>query len=131
LNPDPKSSKAKRQPVAIFDLELTGRWVSHLKAKGCRFALDDFGSGFNSFAYLKHLPVDKLKLDGSFIRTLDREPAQRAFVEAMQQLAQALGVETIAEFVENEYVFEALKEIGVNYGQGYYFGKPAPIFKMD
>jgi diguanylate cyclase (GGDEF)-like protein len=119
------------ETVAIFDLELTGRWVSHLKAKGCRFALDDFGSGFNSFAYLKHLPVDKLKLDGSFIRTLDREPAQRAFVEAMQQLAQALGVETIAEFVENEYVFEALKEIGVNYGQGYYFGKPAPIFKMD
>lgn len=118
------------ETVAITDLKLTGRWISHLKSKGCCFALDDFGSGFNSFAYLKHLLVDKLKLDGSFIRTLDREPAQRAFVEAMQQLAQALGVETIAEFVENEYVFEALKEIGVNYGQGYYLGKPAPIFKM-
>lgn len=119
------------ETTAITDLELTGRWIGRLKIKGCRFALDDFGSGFNSFVYLKHLPVDQLKLDGSFIRTLDQEPAQRAFVEAMQQLAQALGVKTIAEFVENELVYQALQEIGVDYGQGYYLGKPAPIFKPD
>ncbi len=119
------------ETTAVRDLELVGRWISRLKIKGCRFALDDFGSGFNSFAYLKHLPVNQLKLDGSFIKTLDREPTQRAFVEAMQQLAQALGVETIAEFVENENVFKALKEIGVNYGQGFYLGRPAPIFKPN
>lgn len=118
------------ETAAITDLEHTGRWISRLKIKGCRFALDDFGSGFNSFAYLKHLPVNQLKLDGSFIKTLDSDPAQRAFVTAMQQLAQALGVETIAEFVENENVFRELKQIGVNYGQGFYLGKPAPIVKF-
>lgn len=119
------------ETAAITDLEHTGRWISRLKIKGCRFALDDFGSGFNSFAYLKHLPVNQLKLDGSFIKTLDRDPAQRAFVTAMQQLAQALGVETIAEFVENENVFKELEQIGVNYGQGFYLGKPAPIFSSS
>lgn len=119
------------ETAAITDLELTRRWIARLKFKGCRFALDDFGSGFNSFVYLKHLPVDQLKLDGSFIRTLDQEPAQRAFVEAMQQLAQALGVKTIAEFVENEFVYQALQEIGVDYGQGFYLGKPEPIFKPE
>lgn len=119
------------ETAAITDLELTRRWIGRLKIKGCRFALDDFGSGFNSFVYLKHLPVDQLKLDGSFIRTLDQEPAQRAFVEAMHQLAQALGVKTIAEFVENEFVYQALQEIGVDYGQGFYLGKPEPVFKPE
>ena len=96
---------------------------------GCRFALDDFGSGFNSFLNLRNLPVNQLKLDGSFIQTLDRDPVQRSFVVTMHQLASTLGIETVAEFVENEMVLKVLTEIGVNYGQGFYLGKPEQNFK--
>ncbi|MGE5606315.1 MAG: putative bifunctional diguanylate cyclase/phosphodiesterase, partial [Bacteroidota bacterium] len=118
------------ETAAIKDLKLTGLWINSLKGMGCRFALDDFGSGFNSFVNLRHLPVNQLKLDGSFIQTLDREPVQRSFVETMHQLASTLGIETVAEFVESEKILKVLTEIGVNYGQGFYLGKPEPSFKL-
>lgn len=119
------------ETAAIKDLKLTGLWINSLKRMGCRFALDDFGSGFNSFVNLRNLPVNQLKLDGSFIQKLDRDPVQRSFVETMHQLASTLGIETVAEFVENEQVLKILTEIGINYGQGFYLGKPGPIFKLN
>ncbi len=119
------------ETAVIKDLNLTERWINSLKKMGCRFALDDFGSGFNSFVNLINLPVDQLKLDGSFIQTLDREPVQRSLVGTMHQLANTLGIETVAEFVENEKVLKVLTEIGVNYGQGFYLGKPKPISQFN
>jgi len=91
---------------------------------GCQFALDDFGSGFCSFAYLKNLPVDKLKIDGSFVQTLDTSKVDRAMVQSMNQVAHALGKQTIAEFVQNEKTLQLLKKYGVDFAQGHYLGKP-------
>ncbi|HUS15063.1 MAG TPA: EAL domain-containing protein, partial [Chloroflexia bacterium] len=93
-----------------------------LKALGCRFALDDFGSGFTSFAYLRNLPVDQIKIDGSFIRTLEEDPSNRHIVQAMHTLAHSLGKETVAESVENAAIRQILLDIGVTYGQGYHLG---------
>jgi len=99
-----------------------------MKRLGYRFSLDDFGVGYSSFSYLKQLPVDQLKIDGSFIRHLDTSRADQIFVRAIVQVAQELGLETIAEFVENEEVFTLLKEIGVDNVQGYHIGKPNSVF---
>ncbi len=109
----------------VHDLALAEEWIKHLKALGCQFALDDFGAGFNSFYYLRNLPINQLKLDGSFISTLGSDPTLRSLVQAMHDLAKALGIETVAEFVENAEIATILKEIGVTHGQGYYLGKPA------
>jgi EAL domain-containing protein (putative c-di-GMP-specific phosphodiesterase class I) len=86
--------------------------------------LDDFGAGFSSFSYLKHLPVDLIKIDGSFIRLLDRSREDQVFVRAIVQVAKDLGIETIAEYVERAETLALLAEIGVDYVQGYYIGKP-------
>jgi EAL domain-containing protein (putative c-di-GMP-specific phosphodiesterase class I) len=91
---------------------------------GCQFALDDFGTGFSSFAYLKHLPVDKLKIDGSFVRGLAETRVDQAMVQSMNQIAHALGKKTIAEFVENAETLELLRSYGVDYAQGHYLSKP-------
>jgi Amt family ammonium transporter len=85
--------------------------------------LDDFGSGHSSFAYLKDLPVDFLKIDGLFVKGINTEPIDYAMVKAIHDVGKAMGMETIAEYVENEEILIKLKEIGVDYGQGYYFGK--------
>ncbi|MCL5962557.1 MAG: EAL domain-containing protein [Chloroflexi bacterium] len=108
------------------DLLQAERWIQRLKLLGCPFALDDFGTGFVSFIYLRDLPIDQLKIAGSFIRTLETDPAQRAIVQAVQTLARTQGKEIVAEFVENQAVAEILRGIGVTYGQGYYLGKPHP-----
>ena len=94
---------------------------------GCEFALDDFGTGFCSFAYLKNLPVDKLKIDGAFVQSLDTSKVDRAMVQSMNQIAHALGKQTVAEFVQNEPTLNLLKEYGVDYAQGHYLGKPLDI----
>lgn len=91
---------------------------------GCQFALDDFGSGFCSFAYLKNLPVDKLKIDGSFVQSLDTSKVDRAMVQSMNQIAHALGKQTIAEFVQNQKTLNILKDYGVDFAQGHFLGKP-------
>lgn len=116
------------ETTAVKDLTQVEKWICLLKNLGCFFALDDFGVGFSSFSYLNALPVDYLKIDGSFIRDLDTNPKQRAVVQAMNAVGHALGKETIAEFVENEAILRILQEIGVDCGQGYYFGKPKPLF---
>ncbi|KTT28014.1 hypothetical protein NS201_22085, partial [Pseudomonas oryzihabitans] len=89
--------------------------------------LDDFGAGMSSFTYLKHLPVDYLKIDGSFVRHLLEDPVDAAMVEAINQLGQLTGKKTIAEFAENEAMVAALAKMGVDYAQGYGIARPQPF----
>jgi diguanylate cyclase (GGDEF)-like protein len=114
------------ETAAVQDLVRAEGWIRRLKALGCSFALDDFGVGFTSFAYLCTLPVDQIKIDGSFIRTIHQDSSSRDIVHAMYSLAHKLGKETVAEFVENEAILQVLQEIGITYGQGFYLGKPLP-----
>ncbi len=112
------------ETVAIADMAAAESFLSRLQRIGCKTALDDFGSGMASFAYLKDLPVDYVKIDGRFVKNLASSPVDQAMVKAMNEIAHALGKETIAEFVENEESFRLLGEIGVDYGQGYHLGRP-------
>lgn len=114
------------ETAAIADISAAKTFITKLKDMGCQFALDDFGSGFCSFAYLKNLPVDKLKIDGSFVQTLDTSKVDQAMVQSMNQVAHALGKQTIAEFVQNEKTLQLLKKYGVDFAQGHYLGKPQP-----
>ncbi|MHB1528332.1 MAG: putative bifunctional diguanylate cyclase/phosphodiesterase [Acidiferrobacteraceae bacterium] len=99
--------------------------MDELRALGCRFALDDFGTGFSSYGYLKNLPVDYLKIDGSFVQNLPRDVVDQAMVQSMNQIAHALGKKTIAEFVEDHATLELLKSYGVDFAQGRYLQAPA------
>ena len=112
------------ETAAIANLSAAASFISALKSIGCQFALDDFGSGFSSFAYLKHLPVDKLKIDGAFVQNMAQSPVDQAMVKSMNEVAHALGKVTIAEYVENPETLKLLKDIGVDYAQGNYLGKP-------
>ncbi len=115
------------ETAAIANLDNAMRFISALKTMGCEFALDDFGSGMSSFAYLKNLPVNYLKIDGSYVRDLVRDPVDRALVEAVNQIGHAMGMRTIAEFVEDQETLDALAVIGVDYAQGYAIAKPKPL----
>lgn len=106
----------------ISNLALARALSDRLRAKGFRFALDDFGAGFSSFGQLKNLPVDYLKIDGIFIRELGKEPTSRVFVAAINNIAHHLGMKSVAEYVQDEKSLEILKEIGVDYAQGQYVG---------
>jgi diguanylate cyclase (GGDEF) domain len=112
---------------AIEDIMRVVSFVRELKSEGFRFAIDDFGSGYSSFYYLKYLPVDFLKIDGEFIKTLPNSPTDRVFIEGIVNVAKKMGIKTIAEFVENEKVLEVVKDLGIDYAQGYYLGKPEPL----
>ena len=112
------------ETAAIAKLSAAEKFIAALKAMGCQFALDDFGSGFSSFAYLKHLPVDKLKIDGAFVQGMASSQIDQAMVQSMNQVAHALGKQTIAEYVENEATLALLRDYGVDYAQGNYIGKP-------
>ena len=115
------------ETVAISDMSAAVTLLSRLRALGCRTALDDFGSGMSSFAYLKELPVDIVKIDGRFVKHIATSPVDQAMVRAMNDIAHALGKETIAEFVEDEAAFQVLIELGIDYGQGYHLGRPESI----
>lgn len=118
------------ETAAITDLAEARTFIQGLRALGCKVALDDFGVGFASFAYLKHLPVDYLKLDGSFIQNLAGDSLDQHLVKAMVQVARALGKETIAEFVSDEQSVQLLTTYVVDYVQGYYIGKPGPASEV-
>ena len=115
------------ETVAISDMTVAAAFLARLKSLGCRTALDDFGSGMSSFAYLRDLPVDIIKIDGRFVKNLDTSLVDQAMVRSMNDIAHALGKQTVAEFVENEKSFRLLAEFGVDYGQGYHLGRPDVI----
>lgn len=112
------------ETAAIANISAAKKFIANLKHMGCQFALDDFGTGFCSFAYLKNLPVDKLKIDGAFVQSLDTSKVDRAMVQSMNQIAHALGKQTVAEFVQNEKTLDILRDYGVDFAQGHYLGKP-------
>ena len=115
------------ETAAITNLSLASKFIKKLKQRGCLFALDDFGSGLSSFAYLKNLQVDYLKIDGMFVRDIVIDPIDHAMVKSINEIGQVMEMKTIAEFVENDEIKGMLREIGVNYGQGYGIDKPRPI----
>lgn len=115
------------ETAAISDFQRALALIEALKACGCRLALDDFGTGLSSYSYLKHLPVDYLKIDGIFVRDIATDPIDRAFVRSIHEVGHAMGMQTIAEFAESEAVLRELREIGVDFAQGYGIGRPQPI----
>jgi diguanylate cyclase (GGDEF)-like protein/PAS domain S-box-containing protein len=112
---------------AVANLTNAIRFINKIREKGCRFALDDFGSGVSSFGYLKNLPVDYLKIDGSFVRDIKTDRIDRAMVKSINEIGQIMGKKTIAEFVENDAILQELKKIGVDYAQGYGIAKPRAL----
>lgn len=115
------------ETAAFHNLDEVRHFVQRIKNLGCRFALDDFGVGFSSFYYIKELDFDYLKLDGSFIVNLPRNQNDQVFVRAMVEISRVFGLSVIAEWVEDQETADMLREFGVRYGQGYHFGKPAPL----
>jgi diguanylate cyclase (GGDEF)-like protein/PAS domain S-box-containing protein len=115
------------ETAAISKLDAAMHMISVLKAKGCRFILDDFGSGLSSFAYLRDLQVDFLKIDGEFVQNMMEDRVKRAMVESINQIGHVMGLQTIAEWVENRQTLEALKELGVDYAQGFWLCRPQPL----
>lgn len=114
------------ETTALRDIGRAQRAISSLKKVGCKFALDDFGVGYSSFSYVRHLDIDYVKIDGSFIRQINDNLEDRVFVKALNDVAKGMGIETIAEMVEDEDAEEHIRQIGIDYGQGYHFGRPGP-----
>ena len=115
------------ETTAISDIARVQRFIAALKERGVSFALDDFGTGLSSFSYLQMLPVDYLKIDGSFVKDICTDPVAKTMVEAINKVGHTMNLKTIGEFVENDEILEALAEIGVDYGQGYGIAKPKPF----
>jgi len=115
------------ETAAIANLGNVVHFMRELKTRGCRFALDDFGSGLSSFMYLKTLPVDYLKIDGQFVENVARDPIDRSMVEAISQVGRAMGIRTIAERVESEEVLLELGRLGIAFAQGFHIAVPKPV----
>ena len=118
------------ETAAISNLTKAVHFIESLRKLGCRFALDDFGKGLSSFAYLKTLPVDFLKIDGMFVTDVMTNPLDMAILRSIQEIGRVTGKQTIAEHVEDAAIVKKLFEIGLDYVQGYWFGRPQPIGKM-
>lgn len=116
---------------AIGNLPNAIYFINRLKSLGCSFALDDFGSGLSSYAYLKNLPVDFLKIDGIFVKDIVTDPSHYAMVESINHIGHVMGRKTIAEFVENKEIAALLSKMGVDYLQGYGIAKPRPLSEME
>jgi EAL domain-containing protein (putative c-di-GMP-specific phosphodiesterase class I) len=137
----PKQVKEARLPANCLTIEITeqaavtnlpraNRLIDSLKPFGCQFALDDFGTGANSLATLQGLQISKLKIDGSFVRNVVTDRNSHSTVQAIVELARGLSIDTIAEYVETPAIAAELRRLGVDYAQGYAFGKPAPLAEV-
>ncbi|MGO9803110.1 MAG: PAS domain S-box protein [Steroidobacteraceae bacterium] len=118
------------ETAAVTSLSNARFLMSELKQRGCKFSLDDFGTGVSSFVYLKTLPVDFLKIDGQFVSHVAQDPVNRSMVEAIGRVGHALGIATVAECVETQAVLDELKRIGVDFAQGFYLARPAPLAQL-
>jgi EAL domain-containing protein (putative c-di-GMP-specific phosphodiesterase class I) len=118
------------ETAAMNDLYRARQFIDEIKLLGCKFSLDDFGSGHASYAHLKNLPVNFLKIDGMFVKDITHDPIDFAIVKSVNEVGQVLGMQTIAEFVENDEIVEKLSEIGVNFLQGYAISRPAPLDEL-
>jgi EAL domain-containing protein (putative c-di-GMP-specific phosphodiesterase class I) len=118
------------ETTAVTSLSKAAEFIAALRGLGCRFALDDFGAGVSSFSYLKHLPVDYVKIDGSFVRDMAQDPVNRAMVQAIHNIGRVMGKQTIAESVETVEILDLLRAIGVDYAQGYGIARPSPFERM-
>lgn len=121
------------ESMAITHVDNTQSFIAKFRALGCRFALDDFGTGFSSYAYLKDLNIDYLKIDGVFVKNLCEDAVNTAMIKSIADVAKAIGIDTIAEFVETEEIQQKLTEIGITYSQGYHIHKPVKLddFELD
>ena len=116
------------EAATIENLYAAVNFINTVKSKfGCLFALDDFGSGFSSFKYIKELPVDVIKIDGSFVKDMLNDPVSEIMIRSLNDIAQVTNKQTIAEWVEQRAVLDALQHIGVNYAQGFFLGEPLPL----
>ncbi|MBE8232993.1 MAG: EAL domain-containing protein, partial [Endozoicomonadaceae bacterium] len=115
------------ESVAVDSLDTAMQFMETLKALGCSFSLDDFGTGVSSYAYLRQLPINYLKIDGVFIKDIVTDEISQEMVRSIKQIGHVMGLEIIAEYVENDEIIEMLNEIGIDYGQGYGISRPMPI----
>ena len=115
------------ETAVIANLPKAQVFMRQLKTLGCRFSLDDFGSGFSSFGYLKALPVDYLKIDGVFVRDIATNAINRAMVKAINEVGHVMGLQTVAEYVEDEATLAVIRELGIDYAQGYAVGGLRPL----
>lgn len=115
------------ETAAIANMSKAIDFIAGIKKMGCTFSLDDFGSGLSSFSYLKNMDVDNIKIDGIFIRDINIDPINKIFVESIHNISKIMGINTTAEYIENEEVLNCIKDIGINYAQGYHISKPAPV----
>ena len=118
------------ETIAISNLAQVVKFINSLKNLGCSFALDDFGKGMSSLTYLKNLPVDYLKIDGSFIKELNNNQASKVMVEAINYIATGIGLKTVAEFVENQTILDTVRDLKVDYAQGFYLGRPDALMDV-
>ncbi len=115
------------ESVAVNEMGLAMKFIKSLKSLGCSFSLDDFGTGVSSYGYLRDMPVDYLKIDGIFVKDMETDKISQEMVRSINQVGHAMGLEVIAEYVENDAIIQILNEIGVDYGQGYGISRPIPI----
>ena len=115
------------ETAAVINMARAGQFVRDLMRLGCRFALDDFGAGYGSFSYLKHLPFDYLKIDGGFVKSASTSETDRLLIKAAVDIATGMGKRTVAEYVGDKETVRLLTRLGVDYGQGFYLGRPTPL----
>ncbi len=119
------------ETAAINNLRKVAEFIKECKSMGILFALDDFGMGTSSFGYLKNLPVDYLKIDGGFIKNLEHDAIDKAMTETINRIGHIMGIKTVAEFAENDAIIQELRDMGVDYAQGYGVCKPTPLFERS
>jgi EAL domain-containing protein (putative c-di-GMP-specific phosphodiesterase class I) len=118
------------ETIAINNLDNAARFMRKIQETGCQFSLDDFGTGTSSYSYLKSLPIDYLKIDGAFVKDVARNTNDYAVVKSINEIGHVMGKKTVAEYVEDEFAFQALKAIGIDYVQGFGVEEPIPLYKL-